>query len=376
MAENRNENRNDDYLIIMDMMIKQNDKKYLIIIASNKPRDSAIILIQQSCFVYCSKYILDDFKKINFFKNYLNFGLSQCIEILINLLKEKKHLIKIIEEENFVVKLNLDIEISVIGMNLNLPKEKIEITLGKDNIEQSLKNKLLWSTLQYFFKEKEEDKNRILEQENKIKELKNEIFQLKQNLEEKKLSPLLLEDNNMRNDLRKSKIINESNIKNFEFVKRRLKLFNKDKKVNFQLLYSAKLNGDKSQKFHEFCDNHRNTLVILKTDLNNIFGGFACKIWNSLELGRKRDFKSFIFSIGSQKIYNPKPDSKYHLFCSDNDGPCFYAFSVDNLCLENGGFCDEIYKCNFDSFETEYELNNGIKTFKIEELEVYEVKLV
>ena len=370
------ENGNDEFLIIMDMMIKQEDKNYLIIIASNKSRDSAIILIQQSSFIYCSKYILDDFKKINFFKNYLNFGLSQCIEILINLLKEKQNLINIVEEENYLVKLNLDIEISVVGTNLNLPKEKIEIVLEKDNIEPTLKNKLLWSTLLYLFKVKEEENNKILEQESKIKELTNEIFQLKQNLEAKKLSPFLLEDNNMRNDLRKSKIINENNIKNFEFVKRRLKLFNKDKIVNFQMLYSAKLNGDKSRKFHELCDNHKNTLIIIKTDLNNIFGGFAGKVWNSLELGRKRDFKSFLFSIGKQKIYNPKPDSKYHLFCSDNDGPCFYAFSVDNLCLENGGFCDEIYKCNFDSFETEYELNNGTKSFKIEELEVYEVKLV
>ena len=52
------------------------------------------------------------------------------------------------------------------------------------------------------------------------------------------------------------------------------------------------------------------------------------------------------------------------------------AFSVDDLCLHNGGFCDEIYKCNYDSFETEYELNNGSKQFKIDELEVYEVKFI
>lgn len=80
--------------------------------------------------------------------------------------------------------------------------------------------------------------------------------------------------------------------------------------------------------------------------------------------------------MDNQKIYNPKIDSKYHLFCSDNDGPCFYAFSIDDKCLQNGGFCDEIYKCNYDSFESDYELNKGIKKFKIEELEEYEAKLV
>ena len=368
------ENDNSEFQIIMNMLLKRNEKNYILIIASNKARDFAIILIQQSSFVYCNKYLLDDFKKINFFKNY--FGLSQCIEIMINLFKEKKELIRIEEEENHIVKLGLDIEISIVGMNLNLPNEKIEFILDNDNVHQVIKNNLLWYTVLFLFNEKEEDKKLISEKENKIMELSNKISQLKQNLEEKKITTYLYEDNNIKNDLRKSKIITNVNIDNFEFVKNRLKIFNKDKKLNFQILYSAKINGDKSFIFHELCDNHKNTLILIKTDLNIIFGGFAGKTWNSRELGRKRDFKSFLFSLGKQKIYNPKQESKYHLYCSDNDGPCFYAFSVDNLCLQNGGFCDEIYKCSYDSFENEYELNNGTKHFKIDELEVYEVKLV
>ena len=365
-----------EYGIMMNMLIKKNEKKYLIIVSSNSSRNIAIILVQQTSFIYCNKYNLDDFKKINFFKNYLNFGLTQCIEILINLLKEKKNLITIEEEENHLLKLSLDIEISIVGMNFNLPKEKIEIILENDKIEQEIKTKLCWLSILYLYNDKEEEEKKLLEQENKINQLNREIFELKQDLETKKITSFLYEENNFKSDLKKSKIITESNKNEFEFVKKRLKLFNKDKKMNFLLLYSAKINGDKSQKFHELCDNHRNTLIIIKTDLNNIFGGFAGKTWNSLELGRKRDFKSFIFSIQNQKIYNPKADSKYHLYCSDNDGPCFYAFSVDNSCLENGGFCDEIYKCNYDSFENEFELNNGIKQFKINELEIYEVKFV
>jgi hypothetical protein len=79
------ENENEEIQIIMNILIKKNEKNYLVVIASNKPRDYAIILVQQSSFIYCSRYGLEDFKKINFFKNYLNFGLKQCIEILINL---------------------------------------------------------------------------------------------------------------------------------------------------------------------------------------------------------------------------------------------------------------------------------------------------
>lgn len=367
------EKDNSEFQIIMSMLINRNEKNYLLIIVSNKSRDFVIILIQQSSFVYCNKYCLDDFKKINFFKNY--FGLNQCIEIMINLFKEKKELIQIEEEENNIVKLGLDIEISIVGMELNLPNEKIEFILENDVVDQEIKNSILWYSVLYLFNEKDENKKLLSEKENKIMQLSHTIFELKQNLEEKKIT-FLYEDNIIKNDLQKSKIITDNNIHHFEFVKNRLKIFNKEKKLNFEILYSAKINGDKSIIFHELCDNHRNTLILIKTDLNIIFGGFAGKTWNSRELGRKKDFKSFLFSLGKQKIYNPKIESKYHLYCSDNDGPCFYAFSVDNYCLQNGGFCDEIYKCNYDSFESEYELNNGIKHFKIEELEVYQIKLI
>ena len=370
------ENNYDDYEIIMNLLIKKNEKNYILIISSNKSRDFAIFLIQQASLTYCSKYVLEDFKKINFFKNYLNYGLKQCIDILINLLKEKQNLINIEEEEKKFLKISLEIEIGIVGLNINLPNEKIEISLEFDEIDQIIKNNLFWHTALFLFSEKEEDKKKLLEQENKINKLNQQIYELKEKLDESKITPFYFGDFFLKNDLRKSKILNENNIQNFEFVKKRLKLYNNEKKVNFSMLYSAKINGDKSQNFHEFCDNHKNTLIIIKTVNNAIFGGFAGKTWNSMELGRKKDTKSFLFSLMKQKIYNPKIDSKYHLYCSDNDGPCFYAFSVNNIFLQNGGFCDEIYKCNFDSFESEYELNDGIKQFQIEELEVFEISFL
>ena len=368
------ENDNADFQIIMNMLVKQREKEYLIIIASNTSRDFAIILVQESSNVYCSKYVLDDFRKINFFKKYLG-NLRQCIETMINLLKQKKHLINIEEEENIQVKLSLDIEISVVDININLPKERIEFILENDNVDQKIKNNIIWHSVLYLFQEKEEDQKIRKGLENKINQLNKEINDLKGSLEGQKLLSYIREN---RNDLIKSKIINVHNKKSFELVERRLRIINNNnnKEIIFTLLYSAKINGDKSQKFHELCDNHRNTLVIIETQSDNIFGGFAGKTWNSMELGRKRDLRSFLFSLKNSRIYDPKKDSKYHLFCSDNEGPCFYAFSIDNQCLENGGFCDEINKCSYDSFEYDFELNNGEKQFKVKELEVYEVKFI
>lgn len=367
---------NDELQIIMNLLLEKNEKKYLLIASSNQMHDFAIILVKNSSLLYSHKYFLEDFKKINFFQNYFSLGLDKCIEIMFNLLKEKQKLINIEEKENHFLKLDLDIELNVVGLNINLPKEKIEIILEYENIEEKEKNSLIWNSILYLYNEKEKCKKKLLDQEKIVKQLIDEKNELKQNLEQNKTISYIYEEKIVKNVLEKSKIINEDNIKNFDFIINRLKLFCRDKKLSLQLLYSATVDGDKSQKFHELCDYHKNTLIIIKTDTNNIFGGFAGKTWNSLELGRKRDIKSFIFSLDNQKIYNPKFESKYHLFCSDNDGPCFYAFSVNDLCLQNGGFCDEIYKCSYNSFESDYEINKGIKNFKIGQLEIYEVKFV
>jgi hypothetical protein len=364
-----------EYKIMMNMLKNYNGKNYLIVIATNTITDCdcAIVLIQESSYIYCNKYVLDDFKKINFFGQYINADLGKCIETLIELLKQKKHLI-ILEESNDAIKLVLDIVYKIEGTQISLPKEKIELTLSKDNdkVDQNTKMKIIWYNLLNLFQEKEDNYKIKEEKDIIIEQLKQEANKLSQDLKNQNMK-MFLEDSNNRNGLKKSQILTEKNIKDFDFVRDRLKENNENKKLDFEMLYSAKKNGDTSFKFHELCDNQNNTLIIIKTKTDNIFGGFARKTWNSMETGRKKDNKSFLFSLRKKKIFNPKRESNYHLFCSDRDGPCFYAFSIENECLKNGGFCDEIYKCNYDSFENEYELNNGVKKFFIDELEVFKV---
>ena len=364
------DDKNDEMQILTDILINKNGNYYLMVFASNKSRDFIVIFVQHSSFIYARKYYIKDFKQMNFFKNYT---LEKCIEILTNLIKEKKNEIKIEEKDNKYLKICIDIEISIVNMSLNFPKEIIEIILENEKIDKNLQNNIIWNNIKYLISKKKIIQTNLSEQENLVKKLQQNIIELKKNIEKKELN-LFSNENNYQ--LKKSKILKESNMNNFEFIKKRIGLFKKNKKLAFHLLYSAKIDGDQTQNFHELCDNQKNTLILIKTNLNIIFGGFARKYWNSLELGRKKDLKSFLFSFNKQKIYNPKPEAKYHLFCSEKDGPCFYAFSVENDCLKNGGFCDEIYKCNYDSFENDYELNNGSKFFKIEELEIYKVNFI
>ena len=364
--------KNDDsfFQIIESELIKNNKKDYLLTIASNKSRNALFLLIQQSSYFYFKK--LDDFKEINFLKK---FNLSQSFDIMIKLFKQKKDSIILEEEENKQIKLSFEIELSINGTNLNFSKEKIEFILNIDDVEQIIRNDLIWLNVLFLFKEIEKYNKFKVEQMSKIdrltkekSDLKNiiEFFQQNYNLNNKII-------NFNEKDFNNSQIINESNKNQFGFIKKKINYNIEETKIKFRMLYSAKLNGDSSKIFHKLCDNHFNTLVLVKTDKENIFGGFASKSWNSMELGRKKDIKSFLFSLNKKKIYCAEKDKKFHLYCSEFDGPCFYAFSIEDSCLKNGGFCDEVQKCNYDSFQSDYEINNGNKKFVVDQLEVFEI---
>ena len=252
---------------------------------------------------------------------------------------------------------------------------QINDILNIDVVEQIIKNDLIWLNILFLFKRIEKYNKFKVEQISKIDRLTKEKSDLKN------ITKFFQRNYDLNNkiinfnekNLSYSQIINESNKNHFNFIKKRINYNIEETKIKFRMLYSAKLNGDSSKIFHKLCDNHFNTLVLVKTDKENIFGGFASKSWNSMELGRKKDIKSFIFSINKKKIYNAEKDKNFHLYCSEFDGPCFYAFSIEDSCLKNGGYCDKVQKCNYDSFQNDYELNNGYKKFVVSQLEVFEI---
>ena len=178
MEENENNDNSDQLEIIMNMNLKKKNNNYLFIIASNKTRDYAIMLIQKLSCIYAVRYILEDFQKINFFKNY-NYNLSQCIDIMINIFNEKKDLIMIEEEENKQMKISLYIQINVNGLNIRLGEEKIEIVLLYDDVDSTIKNSLIWLSALFLFQEKEEYQKLKIKQENEIQKLNQEISELK-----------------------------------------------------------------------------------------------------------------------------------------------------------------------------------------------------
>jgi hypothetical protein len=108
--------------------------------------------------------------------------------------------------------------------------------------------------------------------------------------------------------------------------------------------------GFGSAQFRYKVGNSSNTVVIVKTNSNSVFGGFTRGLWN--QTGRVSDFNTFIFSLrrngseNNQKFTNGGVDrtSSYSLNIG-NFGPSFgyndlgiasyankYASSTSNLC--------------------------------------------
>ncbi len=102
------------------------------------------------------------------------------------------------------------------------------------------------------------------------------------------------------------------------------------------LLYRATRDGFTGQAFHSKCDGKGNTITIIKSNLNNVFGGYASSAWNSSG-NYINDPNSFLFSLRRTGVsfkdkFTVKKASSA-LYGNSGDGPIF------------GGGCD-IYICN------------------------------
>ena len=74
------------------------------------------------------------------------------------------------------------------------------------------------------------------------------------------------------------------------------------------------------------------------------------------------------------KIFDIKKN-KRAIYCNKNYGPSFgsITFAVNNNYFINGGWCCSSYLSNFENYDNDYEINNGINEFKIQEMEIYQV---
>ena len=98
------------------------------------------------------------------------------------------------------------------------------------------------------------------------------------------------------------------------------------------LLYRATRDGFNSLAFHSKCDGKSNTVTIVKTDSNCVFGGFTSAAWKSAgscAVAYIKDTNAFVFSLRregfskSEKFLINPIVSKYAIFGHRSFGPVF-----------------------------------------------------
>jgi hypothetical protein len=144
--------------------------------------------------------------------------------------------------------------------------------------------------------------------------------------------------------------------------------------VKFFLLYRASEHGDKAKIFHEKCDNHQYTLVLVETTKGARFGGFTTKTWDG-KCVKKIDNNAFVFSIDKNKIYDVRKND-FAIGGYPKFGPVFFGCQIriyDDFFKKGGTTC---YRGLNYKTRNDFELNNGEQTYIVKEIEVYDVEVI
>jgi len=140
------------------------------------------------------------------------------------------------------------------------------------------------------------------------------------------------------------------------------------------ILYVASDDGDAASDFHTACDSKGPTIVIAETTTGAVFGGYTDVSWTSGS-GYKSSSTSFIFQLRPQlKQYKIKTTS-YAVRHDATYGPTFgngFDFTIRSGAMSNMDSYVNSGSGYIFPKNPSYELNNGVKNFKLKEYFVAE----
>mgnify|MGYP002626377966 CR=1 FL=1 len=87
------------------------------------------------------------------------------------------------------------------------------------------------------------------------------------------------------------------NKKQYDFIIKTLSERLNRKISNIEKIYQATVDGDSTANFHAKCVGHSNTLIIIKSTYNKIFGAFTSLAYHSLSGQYYYDTNAFIFLL-------------------------------------------------------------------------------
>ena len=209
----------------------------------------------------------DKFSLLKNLENFQNFFYEK--------LKNKE--IKLTSRDKFKI-LEIPIEIFYEKEIINFQLEKVNFE--KEDLLEKFCNEINKLNEKY---EKIEEENIKLKTE--IEEMKTKYKKLNNELIIKERYPLF------------------ENKKQYDFIIKTLNERLKRKISNIEKIYQATVDGDTTANFHAKCDDHANTLIIIKSTNNKIFGAFTSLAYHKLNGQYYYDNNAFIFSLDNLEIY-------------------------------------------------------------------------
>ena len=136
-----------------------------------------------------------------------------------------------------------------------------------------------------------------------------------------------------------------------------------------------------AQAFHYKCDNQGPTLVVIKSDKNQVFGGYSAVMWNSSNSYQRDDqMRNFIFQLNHKTIHRHFENPQYSIYCHAHYGPTFgdgHAIYIsatgDGQCYCRLGIGYEAPAGYVTDQQSTRDYLAGTFRFAVEELEVYKV---
>ena len=341
---------------------------------------------------YHAKFSQEGIRKISSLFNQMK-TLEQYDKLFDKIFSNQKFsLIKSQKEITIKIVINLDIfgdqtfELSIPKVQIDNEK-KLDFILNKYTEQQKINNGLYITVSELNDKvKKQEKKIELLEKNNneltgRVIKLEKIINEIKEK-EQKKLNEILKAINIKFDEIKQIKESDTQklssniiyNLNQFNIVINRLKkYFNKDN-ITFNLLYRTTRDGDKIQNFYNKCGNKKNTLILIKTKNNYIFGGFTTQTWENYKMDKKDD-NAFCFSLDKNKIYETVKGSYSIFFYPGKIFGFFWFIDIKESCLVNGGSDHTPWSNGYYKGITNlnFELNNGCENFGITEMETFQI---
>ena len=221
------------------------------------------------------------------------------------------------------------------------------------------------------------DSDNLQKKYNELLQIKN---QLNENVEKMKVEIKVFKDEKQKNKIDlfpgdDSKII--FSMSDIQFIIDYIKEADKSFEFkNLKLLYRGSRDGDRTKTCHQLCDNKQNVLIIIQSDIGNIFGGYSkigFKVNNKAEY--LVDNNCFLFSYEYKKIYPSVKDKQNICHISDYCGLCFTGSLgfFDKFMNSNDNWIDKSnIQDHFNRLNEPCEMNGGKNKFRIQELEVFQ----